>query len=283
MTHDGPTRRDILAAGAATAMGLALGRPAPGAELFNTDDPASTVVLVRRQDAVTGGHQVNAKAVAEMIDEAVAAFAGVKDPAEAWKRYVKPDDVVGVKISKCQWTRVYVEQATIDAVRARVAACGVADDRIHVKDADFPAKQCTAIVNVPSIKNYINVTEKKPSEFHKGLGDRLGENWLHPDIKGKTRLIVVDALRPYFGPGPQINPVYRWAYGGVLVGTDPVAIDTIAIELMRRKRDAFQGEPWPLNPPPKVIPAADTVFHLGTCDPGKIKLVRLGWEDGRMI
>ena len=291
----GPTRRDVLAAGAATALGLALGRHAQGAELFDAEKPTSTVVLVRREGAVTGGHQVNAQVVAEMIDEAVATFAGVKDPAEAWKRYVKPADVVGVKISRCQWTRVHVEQATVDAVRARVAACGVPDERLHVKDAGLPAKACTAIVNLPSIKahrsvgiaaslkNYINLTARKPSEFHKGLGSRLGENWLHPDIKGKTRLIVVDALRPYFGPGPQINPVYRWAYGGILVGTDPVAIDTIAIALMRRKRDAFKGEPWPLNPPPKVIPAADTVYHLGTCDPAKIRLVRLGWKDGMVI
>ncbi len=295
MADDGLTRRDILAAGAATAMGLALGRHAAGARLFSAENPTSTVVLIRREDAVTGGHQVNAKVVAEMIDEAVAVFAGVEDPAEAWARYVKPDDVAGVKISRCQWMRVYVEQATIDAVRARVSACGVADDRLHVKDMGFPAKACTAVINVPSIKvhrsvgiaasikNYINLFTKKCSQFHKGLGSRLGENWLHPDIKGKTRLIVVDALRPYFGPGPQINPVYRWAYGGILVGTDPVAIDTIAIELMRRKRDAFKGEPWPLNPPPKVIPAAETEYHLGTCDPAKIKLVRLGAKDGMLI
>lgn len=295
MTDDGLTRRDVLAAGAAGAMGLALGRLAPAADLFNAEKPQSTVVLVRRKDAVTGGHRVNGEVVAEMIDEAVAAFAGVEDPAEAWRRYVKPTDVVGVKISKCQWMRVHVQQATIDAVRRRVAACGVPDDRIHVKDLGLPAKRCTALLNVPTIKghrsvgiaaavkNYINLSEKKPHTFHKGLGNRLGENWLIPATKGKTRLIVVDALRPYFGPGPQVNPVYRWPYGGILVGTDPVAIDTIAIALIRRKRDAFKGEPWPLNPPPKVIPAADTVYHLGTCEPARIRLVRRGWEDDRLL
>jgi hypothetical protein len=295
MADEGLTRRDMLAAGAATAMGLALGRPAEGAELFNAQKPTSTVVLVRRGDAVTGGHQVHGEVVAEMIDQAVATLAGVEDPAEAWKRYVKPQDVVGVKISKCKWMQVHVEQATIDAVRARVLGCGVEADRLHVTDWDFPAAQCTAAINVPtikvhrsvgiavSLKNYINVFTRKCSQFHKGLGDRLGENWVHPDMKGKTRLIVVDALRPYFGPGPQVNPVYRWAYGGIFVGTDPVAIDTIAIELMRRKRDAFKGEPWPLNPPPRVIPAADTKYGLGTCDPAKIKLVRLGARDGMLI
>lgn len=291
----GMTRRDLLAAGAAGAMTLALGRLAPAAELFNADKPKSTVVLVRHKDAVAKDGAVNAKAVADMVDEAVAAFAGVKDPAAAWKRFVRPDDVAGLKISRCQWMRMHVEQATIDAVRKRVADCGVADGRIHVADAKFPAKLCTALINIPSIKvhrsvgiaasikNYINLFTDKCYTFHKGLGDRLGENWVHPDVKGKTRLIVVDALRPYFGPGPQINPIYRWNYGGILVGTDPVAIDTIAIALMRRKRDAFKGEPWPLNPPPKVIPAASTVYHLGTCEPAEIKLVRLGWKDGRMI
>ena len=276
-------------------MALALGRPAVGAALFDAAKPQSTVVLVRRKGAVGAGHTTHAGMVAEMVDEAVATLAGVKDPAEAWRRYVRPADTVGVKISRCQWMRVHVEQATIDAVSKRVAGCGVGADRIHVKDMGMPVAKCTAMINVPSIKvhrsvgiavslkNYINLFTKKCHTFHKGLGNRLGENWVKPEIKGKTRLIVVDALRPYFGPGPQINPIYRWDYGAIMVGTDPVAIDTVAIELMRRKRDDFKGEPWPLNPPPKVIPAADTVYHLGTCDPAKIKLVRLGDTDGMMV
>jgi len=290
----GITRRDFLAGGAAGALALALGRPVGGAELFAAKQPTSTVVLIRRRNAVAPGGRVHGGVVAEMIDEAVATFAGVKDPSEAWARYIRPADTVGIKISRCQWMRVHVEQATIDAVRTRVAGGGVAAGRIHVKDAGLPVAQCTALVSLPSIKvhrsvgiacsikNYINFTPK-PSVYHKGLGARLGEIWTRPHVKGKTRLIVVDALRPYFGPGPQINPVYRWDYGGILVGTDPVAIDTLAIALMRRKRDAFKGEPWPLNPPPRVIPAAETVYHLGTCDPQKIRLVRLGDTDGMIV
>jgi len=70
MTHpdSGMTRRDLLAAGAAGAMTLALGRLAPAAELFNADKPKSTVVLVRRKDAVAKDGTANPKAVAEMVD-----------------------------------------------------------------------------------------------------------------------------------------------------------------------------------------------------------------------
>jgi len=47
------------------------------------------------------------------------------------------------------------------------------------------------------------------------------------------RLIVVDALRPLANGGPQVDPRYLWDYQGLLVGTDPVAVDTIGLEIIR--------------------------------------------------
>ena len=47
----GLTRRDVLAAGTAGALSLALGRLAPAAELFHAEKPEITVVLVRRKGA----------------------------------------------------------------------------------------------------------------------------------------------------------------------------------------------------------------------------------------
>ena len=90
-------------------------------------------------------------------------------------------------------------------------------------------------------------------------------------------------LRPYFGPGPQINPLHQWDYRGILVGTDPVAIDTVCLSICQKKRNLFKGEEWLITPPPRSIAAADSVYHLGASDPTKIKLTRLGWEKEQLI
>jgi hypothetical protein len=62
------------------------------------------------------------------------------------------------------------------------------------------------------------------------------------------------------------------------VGTDPVAVDTVCLQIIQAKRDAHKGESWPVSPPPKSIAVADTKYHLGTSDPEKIHLVKMGWK-----
>lgn len=158
----------------------------------------------------------------------------------------------------------------------------------------IPLDKCTALINVPSIKvhahtgiavaikNYINFGSNL-SQYHSEGSSRLGEIWLKPEVKGKTRLVIVDALRPYFGPGPQINPLHRWDYKGILAGTDPVSLDTTCLRICQVKRNLFRKEEWLITPPPKSIDAADTKYRLGTSDPVKIKLVRLGWDRDTLI
>jgi len=155
-------------------------------------------------------------------------------------------------------------------------------------------KQCTALLNLPSVKvhsltgisvslkNYINFSGN-PSAYHYDNSVKLGEVWNLPDVKGKTRLIIVDMLRPYFGAGPQVNPLHRWNYQGILVGTDPVALDTVCLSICQAKRNLFKGEEWLITPPPKSITAADTQYDLGTSDPTQINVIRIGWEQDLLI
>lgn len=297
------TRRDFLQGTAYGTLGMALGlqglvRPTEAAEEevpFAAVKPVSQVVLIRDAAAVDADHQINAPIVAAMLDTAVRTFAGEGDAISAWRRYFRPEDTVGVKFSRCSWMRLPTEQATIDAILARLREVGIPEDRIHAHDEGIPLDQCTALLNVPSIKvhtltgiaasikNYINFNAGPLERFHFEGSARLGETWLRPEVKGKTRLIVVDALRPYFGLGPQINPLHRWDYKGLLVGTDPVAIDTVCLAICQAKRNLFKGEEWPITPPPKSIAAADAEYHLGTSDPWKIKLIRLGWQEEVLI
>jgi hypothetical protein len=296
------SRRNFVKGAAFGTLGLALGmkksakgfQAAQKSVLFSSQNPASKVVLIRSDEAVDAEHNINAKVVQEMVDTAVKTFAGENDILKAWGRFIKLEDMVGVKFTRCGWMRVHTEQAVVDAITKRLSEVGVSKERIHAADGDLPFKNCTALINAPSIKvhtlvgfassikNYINLSDKA-SSYHGDGNLKLGEVWLMPDIKGKTRLIVVDALRPYFGPGPQINPLHRWDYKGILVSTDPVALDTVCLKMCDIKRKLYKGEEWPITPPPRFLAAADTEYHLGTNDPSKIQVMRLGWDKDILI
>jgi hypothetical protein len=69
----------------------------------------------------------------------------------------------------------------------------------------------------------------------------------------------------------------------VAAGFDPVAVDSIGLQIIQAKRREYFGEDKPLNPPAKHILLADTRHHLGTADPEMIELVKLGWKEGAMV
>jgi hypothetical protein len=289
------TRRDFVKGTALGALSIAMGIPsarlfAETSEIpFGATSPESIVVLVRNKAVVGDENVIDSKVVAEMVDMAVTLFSGEKSAGDAWKKYICTEDVVGIKYTRCSWMRIPTEQAVIDAISRRVKESGA--KKLHAGDGGLPVQECSVLLNVPSVKvhsltgiaaslkNYINFS-RNPSAYHHEGSEKLGEVWL--PVKDKTRLIIVDFLRPYFGPGPQINPAYRWNYNGILVGTDPVAVDTVCLKICQEKRNAFKGEEW-LIAPPKSILGADTKFGLGTSDPLKIKVIRSGWEKDAMI
>ncbi|MBN2505217.1 MAG: DUF362 domain-containing protein [Verrucomicrobia bacterium] len=284
------TRRDFLRGTAAGALGASMGLcPRDVAFAAEPGEAKSRVILIRDERAMRADNTPDARVVETMLNKAVCRLAGKDDPAAAWKTYLHPDDTVGIKVTLYM---ISTHKEVIDAVRAGAQKAGVPDGKILVGDrGNSPGKDTpvTALVNVPSlkahhmsgigcvIKNYI-VYHPQPASLHPDSCAELGAAWEVPAIKGKTRLVVVDGLFPLFDKGPQVTPKYRWPYGGILVGTDPVAVDAVCLRILQAKRDAFRGEPWPLNPPPKSLAVADTKYHLGTSAPEKIHLLKLGWD-----
>jgi hypothetical protein len=132
------------------------------------------------------------------------------------------------------------------------------------------------------LKNYITYSGA-PSNYHDANNVKLGEIWQLPIVKGKTRLVVVDALRPLCDKGPQPDPRYMWDYRGLLGGTDPVAVETVCLRIITEKRQALRGEPWPLSPPPLCVTAADETYGLGTSRWSEITLDRVGWTQDALV
>jgi hypothetical protein len=291
------TRREFLkdAATAAVAGALYLNSPV---SLFSGTGEKSRVVLVRDKDLLNEFGMPVEGVVQRMLDQAVTTLLNEDDPVRAWKRIIKPTDVVGIKSNV--WSYLPTPKVLEKAVKSRIIEAGVPEKKIGIRDrgllGDPLFRDATALVNVRPfrthhwsgvgslIKNYIMFVER-PDAYHADSCADLASIWKLPVVQGKTRLNLLVLFTPLFhGMGPHhFNPKYTWAYKGLLAGIDPVAVDATGVRILLAKRKQFFGEERPLNPPPKHIFLADTRHHLGTADPGKIDLVKIGWEEDILI
>jgi len=124
-----------------------------------------------------------------------------------------------------------------------------------------------------------------PYEYHDDSCADMAKFWSLPIIKGKTRLNVLVVLTPLFhGIGAHhFDTKYTWSYNGILVSTDPVAVDAVGLHLLKAKRLEYFGEEKRFTPPPHHVAYADIRHHLGVSDLSKINLIKLGWDEGALI
>jgi len=134
------------------------------------------------------------------------------------------------------------------------------------------------------MKNYIMFAPSQQALHPNNCAD-LGSCYKLPMVKGKTRLNILCCLTPQFhGRGPHhFSRRYVWNYYGILVGKDPVAVDSIGLELIKAKRRQVLGKARELPPVPKHIQVADTKHGIGTSDLNKIELIKLGWDEDILI
>ena len=65
---------------------------------------------------------------------------------------------------------------------------------------------------------------------------------------------------------------------GLISGTDPVAVETVCLNIITEKRKSIRGDPWPLSSPLICVEAADKVNGLVTGRIENIKIEQDGWE-----
>ena len=282
------TRRDFVRGTVGAALGVSVLGDAATARAAHS----SRVVLVRDEMALDAKHAVNDVVLRRMLGDLVMRVTGKPSPTDAWRSLVTATDVVGL-VTTDHLNPTHPE--LVAAVREALAAAGTARDRIRMAQGGPDAvRPCTALVALPALKahwltgigtvlkNYITYSGS-PSHYHAADSVKLGEIWLLPHVKGKTRLVVVDALRPLCDKGPQPDPRYMWDYRGLVGGTDPVALETVCLKIIESKRQALRGEPWPLSPPPLCVAAADEKYGLGTSRWSEIALERVGWSAEALV
>jgi hypothetical protein len=292
------TRRSLLKKAAALAAGSALLMNFPVRVFGSAGKKQSRVVLIRDEAVIDAEGKVNAAIMQDMLDKAVLKLSGKPSVQQAWKGIIRPDDIVGIKTNV--WSYLATPPELENAIKRRVMEAGVAENKISIKDRDVLSdpvfQKATALINVRPmrthawsgvgslIKNYIMFTPN-PASYHGDSCADLATLFELPEVKGKSRLHILVMLTPLFhGVGPHhFNKEFTWTYKGILAGFDPVAVDSVGLQIIQAKRREYFGEDKPLNPPAKHILLADTRHHLGTADPESIELLKLGWKEGVMV
>ncbi len=289
------TRRDFFGVAAGTAVAATLGAGILGEAMA---EPTARVVLIRNAEVVGSDGQVRGEILQTMLDEAIRNLMGTKDSREAWQQLVKSSDIVGIKSNS--WSRMPTPKELEAAIKRRVLDVGVPEQNVDIDDRSVLRNpiftKATALINVrplrthhwsgvgTCLKNYIMFVPD-PSSYHDQGCSPLGKIWTYPIVKGKTRLNILSALTPqFYGRGANFfDRRYVWPYGGLIVGTDPVAVDATGAHLLQAKRIAFFGEDQALDVPPTHIVAADKTYAIGISDLNRIQLIKLGWENEMLI
>lgn len=282
------TRRDFIRG----SVGATLGFTILGPEWLKGvagKSSRSSVVIVRDKNAMDTALNVDRNVLENMLEQTLTHVTGKSNRDEAWHELVSPQDIIGLVPTPLMNP---THDELIDAVKASLISAGIPAE--NIRNAQGRSVDLTALISLPGlkahwltgigtvIKNYI-LYSGAPRNYHHQNSTKLGEIWNLPQVKGKTKLILVDALHPVCDKGPQVDPRYRWAYNGLIAGTDPVAVDAVCLKIIRAKREELRGEPWPLSPPPICVEAADKVYKLGNSDLNNIDIETIGWAEDLLV
>lgn len=125
--------------------------------------------------------------------------------------------------------------------------------------------QVTAIINVPflkthniagmtgCLKNLSHALVRSPSRYHANhCSPFIADIVAAAPIRSKLRLHLVNALRAVFDKGPTASTETMWPAGALIGSFDPVAADTVGLEMLNVQRSAH-GLP-PIDDAERPVP-----------------------------
>jgi len=285
------TRRDFIRGTVGATLGITLLSPK---WLKGTQNKRSKslVLVVRDQNVMDESLNADKKVLEKMLEQTLTGITGKNNTKDAWLSLVSPKDIIGLVPTPLMNP---THEELLEVVKDSLVQAGIPAENIrNAQGRRVNLEPITALISLPGlkahwltgigtvIKNYI-LYSGAPRKYHYQDSTKLGEIWHLPQVKGKTRLVLVDALHPVCDKGPQVDPRYRWAYNGLIAGTDPVAVEAVCLKIIQAKREELRGEPWPLSPPPICVEAADKVYKLGTSDLKNIDIQPVGWADDLLL
>ena len=148
---------------------------------------------------------------------------------------------------------------------------------------------CDAVINMPvlkdhgiaglpgALKNMFGAIHN-PNKYHLDNGDPyVADVYSLSPIRSKTRLAICDATTAQYEGGPSFMPHWTWPFNGLLVGTDPVALDHTAWHIIERKRAEMNMSSLKAikREPTYIATAASAQHNLGTDDPSLIDVIEV--------
>jgi uncharacterized protein (DUF362 family) len=150
-------------------------------------------------------------------------------------------------------------------------------------------RTCDVVINVPllkdhsgagvtgSMKNMYGVINNPHDCHENGCNPAVADVNKLPTIRKKVRFTICDATSACYHGGPGYKPEYVWRPDSLIVGSDPVALDFTAWQIIERKRaekglKTLEAEG---RAPKYIATAADAQHRLGTNDPKRISLLEV--------
>ncbi|RMF75464.1 MAG: DUF362 domain-containing protein [Planctomycetota bacterium] len=214
-----------------------------GAGVINTSDAVARLLVAQLAEA---GYAPDAITLVEASEPLIAEL-GVRRPVRGWA------DRIPVGDQSEQLARWFVEADTV---------------------INVPFLKTHQIAGMSGcLKNISHAIIRRPARYHaNACSPYVPEIVSHPLVAERLKLQVMDALRVVVRRGPEATEQDISAYGGVLLGYDPVAVDHVAwsiLAVLRRERniDGLVAVPY-LN--------AAAELRLGRAHPSRIE--RIGLE-----
>jgi uncharacterized protein (DUF362 family) len=160
---------------------------------------------------------------------------------------------------------------------------------VNTRLSKLLTRTCHCMINLPILKDHggagVTLAMKNmygvihnPGDFHaNNCCPYIADLNSLPEIKNKFRLVVGDAMTACYEGGPGFKPQYTWKHNGLMVATDPVAVDYTGWQIIERKRAELRLKTLEAagRPPKYIAIAADSQHRLGTNDPRRIALVEV--------
>ena len=259
---------------------------------FDRDDPVEPWKMVVRPDEVVGlkinclAGRGNSTSV-ELVDGVCERLQQAGVPAEnivVWDRLNRDLEKGGYKISyEGRGVKFFGNDAL--GFEQELSAYGSVGSLL----CRTLTRICDCVINMPVVKDHsiagVTVALKNmfgaihnPNKYHLTVGDPyIPDVYTLPQIRNTIRLIVCDATTVQYEGGPSYLPHWAWAFDGLIVGKDPVALDHTGWKLIERKRsqEGMQSLEELDRKPTYLDTAADPKHKLGTNDPNRIDLIEV--------
>ncbi len=147
------------------------------------------------------------------------------------------------------------------------------------------SEKVTAFINAPilkthriagvsiALKNHYGSFDNPGSHHDNNCNPALADFSSIPVVKEKTRLVVVDALRAQHSGGPSLKPDAQWDFNSLIMGDDPVAVDSYGLRVIQEKRKELGLDPLDQKLTAWLESAQER--GVGTCDPDRIQVVNV--------